>query len=85
MKYWGFYVTEELKAQTIKCAKAANESDSEYIRWAIVLRNQLQMGGNPEPKLIKQTLPFPVTPNNLEAAEAKRLRKQMRNIQNVQK
>jgi hypothetical protein len=39
MKYWGFYVSEELKAQTIECAKTANESDSEYIRKAVEQRN----------------------------------------------
>lgn len=39
MKYWGFYASEELKAETIKCAEAANESDSEYIRRAVEQRN----------------------------------------------
>ena len=39
MKYWGFYASEELKSQTIGCAKSANESDSEYIRKAVEQRN----------------------------------------------
>jgi hypothetical protein len=39
MKYWGFYATKELKAETIKCAEALNESDSEYIRRAVEQRN----------------------------------------------
>jgi RNA polymerase-interacting CarD/CdnL/TRCF family regulator len=35
MKYWGFYASEELKAETIKRAEQLNVSDSEYIRIAI--------------------------------------------------
>jgi hypothetical protein len=42
MKYWGFYATEELKAETIKCAETLNESDSEYIRRAVEQRNTQQ-------------------------------------------
>lgn len=43
MKYWGFYASEELKAETIKCAEALNESDSEYIRRAVEQRNAQQI------------------------------------------
>jgi hypothetical protein len=39
MKYWGFYASEELKAETIRCAIAANEDNSEYIRKAVEQRN----------------------------------------------
>jgi antitoxin component of RelBE/YafQ-DinJ toxin-antitoxin module len=39
MKYWGFYASEELKAETIKCAEQLNISDSEYIRIAIEAYN----------------------------------------------
>ncbi|MGE5631393.1 MAG: hypothetical protein ACM3TR_09890 [Caulobacteraceae bacterium] len=39
MKYWGFYASAELKEETIKCAIAANEDNSEYIRKAIEMRN----------------------------------------------
>jgi len=43
MKYWGFYVSEELKADTIKHAEQLNVPDSEYIRMAVESYNAQQM------------------------------------------
>lgn len=42
MKYWGFYASEELKAETQRIAALpeVNESDSEYIRKAVEMRNE---------------------------------------------
>lgn len=39
MKYWGFYTSDELKAETQRIAIELNESDAEYIRKAVEQRN----------------------------------------------
>lgn len=39
MKYWKFYASEELKAETQRIALQLNESDAEYIRKAVEQRN----------------------------------------------
>ena len=40
MKYWGFYASTELKAETIECAKKLDIGDSEYIRKAVEAYNK---------------------------------------------
>lgn len=40
MKYWGFYASIELKAETIECAKKLDIGDSEYIRKAVEAYNK---------------------------------------------
>lgn len=39
MTTWSFRITPEAKAETIRCAEIADESDSEYIRKAVEMRN----------------------------------------------
>ena len=46
MKYRGFYCPDELWQEMQRCAEIADESDSEYIRKAIEMRNkQYNRGG----------------------------------------
>lgn len=54
MKYWGFYLPERLKAETINCAITANESDSEYIRKAVEERNvRYKFQANPKDWVVR--------------------------------
>ncbi|MCX8129760.1 MAG: hypothetical protein N3I35_06640 [Clostridia bacterium] len=39
MPTWSFRCTKEFREETIRCAEIADESDSEYIRKAVEMRN----------------------------------------------
>jgi len=54
MKYWGFYASDALKAETQRIATDLDESDADYIRKAVEQRNAQYKQTTSKPKMLSE-------------------------------